>query len=267
MIIGGVDFPLLENVPRAGWSIGTRPGAPRYFTAHYNGPRVPGFGYVKAEKDQIRADARYHMRPGALGAKSGGDGIQYHGGTFSDGSNWLFRSINDILWHCRNFEGNQFSISWHIPIGDGQQPTTAQIRGLYIAINAFRRQFPSIAITGVKGHKEWSTTPCPGAVMPHILDYRNSGTYGTPIQYFKTTVNANCREAPSVAAPVALGGKAITPAGTIFAVDALVRGTPYRPTGNAYIDDDVYAHRADGIGFYHISVVTSVEYRQNVPLL
>lgn len=257
MIIGGIDIPLLANVPRANWSIGVRTDT-RYFTVHYNGPRVPGFGYVKAEQDQIRSDARWHMRPGALGSKNGGDGIQYHGGTFSDGSNALFRSIHDQLWHCGNYEGNLYSISWHIPLGDTQQPTAAQIRGMYQAIDAFRRMYTKIAVTGVKGHKEWKNTLCPGSVFPYVIDYRNTHTFGKPVQYFKTKVNANCRIAPDVRSPIALNGTAITARGTEFAVDAIVNGYPYSPTGKPQDLDPQYVHRADGIGFYHMSVVTSL---------
>lgn len=248
-IIGGLNIPILERVPRAQWTIGTRK-ATRYFTVHYNGPKVPGFGMPKLEADQIRSDARYHMRPGAFGVASGADGIQYHGGTLSDGTNWLFRSVTDLLWHSRNFEGNNFSISWHLPLGDTQQPTTAQIASLFNVIDAFRREYPLIAVTGVKGHKEWASTACPGNVMPYVIDYRNVHTFGKPIQYFVTSVNANCRTAPDISAPIALDGKAVTPAGTTFGVDAIVIGKPYN-------GDPHWVHRADSIGFYHMSVVHS----------
>lgn len=254
-IIGGLDIPLLGNIPRANWTIGRR-AATRYFTVHYNGPSVPGFGYPKLEADQIRSDARWQMRAGALGAKSGGDGIQYHGGTFSDGSNWLFRDIFDLLWHCRNFEGNSFSISWHLPLGGAQQPTSAQIRSLYAVIDACRSAF-GIPAVAVKGHKEWASTDCPGNVMPYVFDYRNTHTLGTAIQWYKTIVNANCREAPDITAKIALKGKAITKADTIFGVDAVVKGTPYN-------NDPFWVHRADGVGFYHMSVVkslTALQYR------
>ena len=249
--IGGLTIPTLPNVPRANWSIGTRK-ATRYFTVHYNGPMVPGAGYPKLEADQMRSDARYHMRKGGLGVASGGDGIQYHGYTDSAGTNWALRDINDLLWHCRNYEGNNYSISWHIPIGGAQVPTQAQNASLTTMIDACRREWPQIAVTAVKGHKEWASTDCPGVwLMASVKAYRDVLTTGMPIQYFETTVNANCREAPDVSAPIALNGTAITPAGTIFGVDAIVRGVPYQ-------NDPYWVHRADGIGFYHMSVVRSL---------
>lgn len=258
MIIGGLDIPKLDNVPRANWSIGTRGNQPpRYFTVHYNGPRVPTFGYVKGEKDQIRSDARYHMRRGAFGVSSGGDGIQYHGGTFSDGSSYLFRDVRDRLWHCGNYEGNQWSIAWHLPLGDDQEPTALQIRGLYNVIDAFRYMYPSIAGVNVKGHKEWKSTLCPGKVMPYILSYRSGATFGKTIQWFRTIVNANCRVAPDVRSAIALNGRMVTPAGTIFGVDAIVSGV-------LYDGDPTYVHRADGIGFYHMSVVQSMPFQQYI---
>lgn len=251
-VIGGMTIPILDGLPFKTWRIGRRSGPPRFFTGHYNGPRVPGFGNVKLEKQQIISDARYQMRPGALGAASGGDGIQYHGGTFSDGTSYLFRDIEDILWHCRNYEGNQLSISWHMPLGDGQQPTDPQIRGFYDVIDAFRRQFPTIAVTNVKGHKEWSSTSCPGSIMQHIVSYRDTHVAPKPVVYFKTLYNANCRTAPDVGSPVAVvnGVKVVTQAGTVFAIDAIIEN------GKLYNGDPTYVHRADGIGFYHISVVT-----------
>jgi hypothetical protein len=256
--IGGLTIPMLPDVPRANWSIGTRKDT-RYFTVHYNGPKVPGFGYPKLEADQMRSDARYHMRAGALGAKSGGDGIQYHGYTDSSGANYMLREVTALLWHCRNFEGNSFSISWHLPLGGDQSPTAAQAYSLEVVIDAFRREYPKIAVTGVKGHKEWALTSCPGNVMPLVFDYRNSHTYGKPIQYYVTTVNANCRTAPDISAPIALNGTAITPANTTFGVDAVVTGKPYQ-------GDPFWVHRADGIGFYHMSVVHSLTAKAYLPL-
>lgn len=259
-IVGGLNIPLLPNMPRANWSIGTRRDT-RYFTVHYNGPSVPTFGYPNGEKDQLRSDARYQMKPGALGAPSGGDGIQYHGATFSNGENAQLRDWADLLWHCRNAEGNNYSISWHLPLGGDQQPTDRQIEALRVVIDAFRRQYPKIAVTAVKGHKEWASTSCPGSIMPFIQAYRAAGTFGKGIIYYKTLVNANCRIAPDVSAPIALNGTAITPAGTIFGVDANnVVGAPYK-------GDNIYVHRADGIGFYHHSVVSALEFKTYLAML
>lgn len=243
-IIRAVQVP---NLPRATWTIGTRQ-LTTHLTIHYNGPAVPSYGNIRGELDQIRADARWHMRPGAFGVPSGADGIQYHGGTLSDGSQWRFRDQQDMLWHCGNAYGNKASLAWHCPIGGKQYPTSKQLRGLYYVYNAARIAY-GIKRVSIVGHREWKATECPGNLFPPTLDYRNQATYGTPIVFYKTIYNANCREAPDVNSPIALGGTAVFPSGTIFAVDEIVEnGVPHN-------GDPTYVHRADGIGFFHISVV------------
>lgn len=244
-IIGARQVP---NLPRANWSIGTR-AATTHLTVHYNGPAVPSFGYIPGELDQIRADARWHMRPGAFGVPSGADGIQYHGGTLSDGSNWRFRDLQDMLWHCGNSYGNKFSLAWHIPIGGKQVPTSKQLRSLFYVFNAARTAY-GITRVNLVGHREWKATECPGAsLFASVLDYRNKAIYGTPIVFYETIVNANCREAPDVGSPIALGGSAVYPAGTIFTVDEI------KENGVPYNNNPTYVHKADGVGFFHISVV------------
>lgn len=250
--IGGITFNLFEGLPFKTWRIGRRASAPRYFTAHYNGPHVPAFGYVPGEKSQIISDARWHMRAGAFGVASGADGIQYHGGTLSDGSNWLFRDINDILWHCGNYEGNNWSIAWHMPLGGMQQMTNAQRIGLSNAIGAFRREF-GIHASNVRGHLEWKPTACPGTIMTYVRVWRSYALANSPTMYFKTKVNANCRTSPEVKLDgsniVHIDGKPlVTPANTIVPIGALIEdGIPYQ-------NDPTYVWRSDGIGFYHYSV-------------
>lgn len=244
-MIGAIQVP---NMPRANWSIGTR-ALTTHLTVHYNGPAVPSYGNIRGELDQLRNDARWHMRPGAFGVPSGADGIQYHGGTLSDGSQWRFRDFQDHLWHCGNAYGNKASLAWHLAIGGKQYPTSKQLRGLYQVFRAARIAY-GIKQVSIVGHREWKATECPGAnIFPQILDYRNKAIYGVPMVAFKTIVNANCREAPDVNAPIALGGAAVYPAGTIFLADEIKEnGVPYN--GNA-----TYVKRADNVGFFHISVV------------
>lgn len=242
MRIGGLEIPMLDRVPRATWSIGRRTKT-AYFTVHYNGPAVKGFGNPRIEQEQIRSDARWHMRPGALGSKRGGDGVQYHGGTLSDGSNWLFRDIFDLLWHCANKTGNERSISWHLPLGGDQKPTTKQIQGLYAAIEAFRRAF-FISALNVKGHLEWSQTACPGNnIFPLIQAYRNANN-AVPSIWYKTRVNANIRALPDTDSAI-LG---IVPANTIFPVTHIIEN------GKPYQGNPTYVERANG-GYHHMSTV------------
>lgn len=243
--IGAIQVP---NMPRASWSIGTRK-ATRNFTVHYNGPEVKAVGNIRAELDQMRSDARYHMRKGAFGVANGADGLQYHGGTLSDGSNWRFRDLQDELWHCGNYEGNTFGISWHLPIGKGQSPTSKQLQSLY-AVFAAVREIYNISVVNIVGHLEWKATDCPGLIMPYIRQYRAQAIIPTPTIWYRTLYNANVREAPDTNAPIALHGAAVTPAGTTFAIDKIIED------GVPYYGNPVYVHRADGLGFYHMSVVT-----------
>jgi len=249
-VIATLAAQQVPNMPRATWSIGKRPGTD-HLTIHYNGPEVKAFGNPRAELDQLRSDARWHMRPGAFGVSSGADGIQYHGGTISDGSNWRFRAFDDMLWHCGNSYGNRMSIAWQLPIGGKQQLTSRQLASLYRVFVAFRTIY-GIKTVNIVGHMEWKSTECPGTIQPQIIAFRNDAIRPTPIVWYRTLYNANCREAPDAAtpAPIALGGTAVYPKGTIFAVDEI------KENGVPYNGNPTYVHRADRIGFFHISVVT-----------
>lgn len=237
-------FPYLDYrsyMPRAKWSIGTRP-ATRYITLHYNGPRVNGFGNRSREIAQLQFDATYQMRPGALGAASGGDGIQYHGATLSDGLNLQLRDWEAMLWHSGNYVGNTQSIAWHVPLGGYQQPTQAQLKSLFdVVIPALMHAY-AIPVANVKGHREWKATDCPGTLFPYLLQWRADHA---ALRWFVTLANVKVRESPEIKADnsnVALHGTAIIPAGTTFAVDKLVEGKPY-------LGVSTYVHRADGLGF------------------
>lgn len=241
------SFPYLDyrsKMPRAKWSIGTR-AATMYFTIHYNGPAVTAFGSRTREIAQLQFDATYHMRPGALGAASGGDGIQYHGATLSDGLNLQLRDWAAMLWHCGNYTGNRLSIAWHLPLGGYQNPTDAQLHQLFdIVIPAFQAAY-EIKYVNVKGHKEWKATSCPGNIFPRLLDWRHEHAQLPRLLYYTTLANVKVRESPEIKADnsnVALNGTAIIPAGTTFAVDKLVQG-------KEYLGITTYAHRADGLGF------------------
>lgn len=240
-----------DKMPRADWSIGTRKRT-RYLTLHYNGPRVVAAGNPIGEIAQLKFDAQWHMRPGALGAPSGGDGIQYHGATLSDGMNLQLRDWLALLWHCGNYVGNNESIAWHVPIGGTQKPTPAQLHQIFdIVIPAFQVAF-DIQYVNVKGHKEWKATDCPGIPLFNALKQWRA-THATPLPppfpamlWYKTKANVYVRESPEVQsgfpANIALDGDALIPSGTTFAVDKLVTGKPHNGIAT-------YVHRADQLGF------------------
>jgi hypothetical protein len=223
---------------------------------HYNGPAVAGFGNPRAERDQMIFDARYHMRAGALGSPRGGDGLQYHGGTFSDGSNWQFRDWAAKLWHAGNFEANEYGLAWHVPLGGNQTPTRKQRIGVFLAIAAARKVYPKIIIANVRGHKEFKHTLCPGnAFGAIVLDYREGRAeveQPGAVQWFVTTYRANTREAPSIRAPIALGGMAVWAAGVQFPVDQIIED------GEEFGGSRTWLHRADHVGFVHISAARSL---------
>lgn len=246
------QFPYLDyrsRMPRAKWSIGTR-SATLFFTIHYNGPSVKAAGNPAGEIAQLQFDAAYHMRPGALGSPIGGDGIQYHGATLSNGINLQLRDWLAKLWHCGNATGNAQSVAWHIPIGGTQQPTNAQLHQLYnVVIPAFQREYRFV-YTNVKGHREWKQTDCPGIpLFNSLMDWRANHATPAPLMWYKTLANVYVRESPEIQpnlANVALDGTALIAKDTVFAVDELKQGVPYTLNG---ITVSQYVHRADGLGF------------------
>lgn len=243
-----LQFPYLDyrsRMPRAKWSIGTR-SETRYFTLHYNGPAVKAAGKPAGEIAQLQFDAKWHMRPGALGSPIGGDGIQYHGATLCNGINLQLRDWNALLWHCGNRIGNERSVAWHVPIGSIQQPSWQQIHQLFdVVIPAFQREY-HITHVAVKGHLEWKPTDCPGVPLFQLLmHWRANHATPMPLTWYKTLANVYVRESPEVLpnkANVALDGTALIEKDTTFAVDAIVKGVPYQGI-------DTYVHRADQLGF------------------
>lgn len=245
-----LHLPYLDyraKMARADWSIGTRKRT-RYFTIHYNGPRVAAAGNPIGEIAQLQFDATYHMRPGALGAPNGGDGIQYHGATLSDNMNLQLRDWLALLWHCGNFIGNRESIAWHVPIGGTQKPKDAQLYELFdVVIPAFQVAF-DIPTANVLGHREWKRTDCPGIPLFNALkEWRANRTTHIPqLMWFTTLANVYVRESPEVLAGfpsnIALDGEALIPSGTTFAVDKIVTGKPHNGI-------TTYVHRTDQLGF------------------
>lgn len=252
---------LRRTLPRADWTMPARPGDPRSVTAHYNGPAVANFGDPEAELRQLAGDARWQMRPGGLGAANGGDGLQYHFAILSDGRIFQCRDIETTLWHCRNDEGNTWSISTHLVLGGTQEPTAAQWDAFTQFAEALIADYRMNGRKAVRGHREWSTTACPGpAIWRRLVDWR-AQTAGQPtpakpeapgLRYYRTIAEANVREGPSTRYPIALDGKAVLPAGTIYEADAVTWGDP---AGS----DRQWLHAIPGIGFIHNSLLQRID--------
>jgi hypothetical protein len=238
--LGIVDYR--AELRRAGW---TRPNrtATRSITIHYNGPPVKAFGYPAGERAQLQFDAIYHMRPNVLNA----DGIQYHAAVLSDGGIYWLRNWLVSLWHCGNAAGNAYGLALHLPLGGNQRATDRQLAALGTLVDALRADY-GITFVNVKPHSDWKATECCGDYLSDWLrHYRAAASLPAPkpVEWFITTVNAYCRTAPDVGSPAA----ELTPAGTRFAADAIIEnGAPFRGEAG-------YAHRADQLGFYHLSVI------------
>ncbi|RRR69564.1 MAG: N-acetylmuramoyl-L-alanine amidase [Candidatus Viridilinea halotolerans] len=233
------------HIPRAAWSIGSRAGAPRYLTLHYNGPvvrqRTPA-----GEVAQLVANARHHMRPGALGATSGGDGLQYHLAVLSDGDVVQCRDLGDMLWHCGHRVGNPWSLSIHLPLGGQQDATAAQWAQTTQLFDALRTAF-AIPKERILGHQEWGRSACPGPLlMTRLVRWRNAAP-ATPLTQTLTTRTATAiHEGPSSRFPVALTGTAHLAADMPIPVNAILTGT--------LCDGDIrWLHLRSGLGFVPLS--------------
>ncbi len=144
----------------------------RGVVVHYSGPEVRDRANTLAV---LQAEARYHVdkdwakpeRPACYG-----DGLMYHVAIGDDGARYLCRDLEDVLWHCGVTAQNETALAVHVPIGDKQRATPAQLESLRGLIDTWR------ALTGtpveeVWGHQELSSTDCPGTLMADfVVPYR-----------------------------------------------------------------------------------------------
>ncbi|MBX0328698.1 N-acetylmuramoyl-L-alanine amidase [Oscillochloris sp. ZM17-4] len=239
-----------ELIPRADWSIGRRDGAPRYITLHYNGPTVMN-RTPKGEVNQLIGDAKWQMRPGGLGAKNGGDGLQYHYVVLSDGTIHQTRDEGDVLWHCGNSVGNQWSLSVHLPLG-GQQDATEPQWEATLRLFGWLASKHLIPVQRVLGHKEWKSTACPGPFLfPRLLRWRDAAPATVIAATFAAQHDVGIYEGPGMTFPIALGSSAVMKKGDEFQADAVL-------VGQRYNSDVRWFHRADGVGFVPWTTVRQV---------
>lgn len=226
---------LIDELPRAAWSIGHRDGDPLGATLHFNGPPVAGAGTPALEIAQLHIDAQYHMR--ALGA----DGIQYHAAVLADGTVAQLRDEADELWHCANRAGNRTHLAIHLPLGGAQRPTATQWQATCALFDTLiaRYRWPGRHV--ILGHREWPRSdgkpqkPCPGPILFRMLqEWR--GALPQPLRYTVRAPRVNVRQGPGVAYRVA----GTMERGDAFVTDALVAS---KDTGA------LWAHRADALGF------------------
>ena len=249
---------LRGSLPRAKWSIGQRDASPLGATLHYNGPPVSAFGYPGIEVAQLKADARYHMRPGGAFGDTGADGIQYHYAVLSDGTVCQLRDETAILWHCANTVGNRQHLAIHLPLGGAQRPTDAQWLCATRLFDELMARYEWHSRATILGHREWPRSDgkpqksCPGPIVFRSLQlWRGQLSPATTVTRYRVTVDvALIREGPGQQFKVALGGTARMHRGDLLYADASVIGKP--PAGST---NPNWLHRADQVGFVHSSVL------------
>ncbi len=245
---------LTDLLPHASWLLPVRATPPTALTLHYNGPAVafhrqadPGL------VDQLVLDARWQMRPGALGAPTGGDGLQYHYVIAVDGTIYQTRDPRRMAWHCGDERGNRESLAIHFPIGGTQDVTEVQWFSGIALCTALMDEYTMHGRQVVYGHQEWpeASTLCPGPhIMQRLKQWRDQATSeGAGIYRLRSDIAAaNVREGPGRNFPVALAGKAIMWPGDTLDADKMIHG-------EAIGGDSRWYHRRDSLGFVHASLV------------
>jgi N-acetylmuramoyl-L-alanine amidase len=226
-----------------------RQGDVTHLTLHYNGPEVSGFGDPNRELRQvIDIDVPNHQ------SRIGGDSLMYHFVVLSDGSIYQTRDLDLIAWHTRDQEGNEHSLGIHLPIGGAQDATSAQWHTTTDLFEALIDEFTLAGRSAVKGHQEWpgASTQCPGSPLMHRLkQWRSGGESFDGPMLFRIKPNialASVREGPGRDFPVALSGMAFMWPGDTLMADKLV-------AGERIGHEDRWAHRLDGVGFVHVSLL------------
>lgn len=222
-------------------------------TLHYNGPPVAGFGTPTRELRQlVEVDVPWQQK--SLGA----DSLMYHFAVLSDGRIYQTRDLELIAWHCRNGEGNNHHLAVHLPLGGLQRPTAAQWDA---TLELFEAIIDEYALDGrgvVRGHLEWASTECPGPVLMQRLRQWRSGTAsdgttdtGALFRIRRDISAAKVRVAPTRDASVALDGRARMYPGDLLDADRV-------EMGETIGDERRWAHRRDGLGYVHMSLLTRV---------
>jgi hypothetical protein len=129
------------------------------------------------------ADAQYHVDkdwdtgPGVVR----GTGIMYHVGIGFDGEAYLMRDLDRVLWHCGAWPQNANTLAIQVPLNTGDMPTPEQLKTLErISVEWF--EFTKAdRRTELWGHKQLSSTACPGELMPtFVLPWRAGTIPGNP---------------------------------------------------------------------------------------
>lgn len=267
--LGATDIH--EQLPHDRWIIGNR-SATTSLTWHWNGPAVPadrqhGAGLLA----QLKADAEWQMRAGWGGTKDGAPHLMYHLIVDVLGNIYQTADLSEVLWHCAHQDGNGRGLALHFPLGEGQQPTPAQLGAAFRVSDAIRVRY-GIDVRRVVGHLEWKhATLCPGpTMMRHLTTYRSGAVpiltpTPTPagLRRFQvlTTLElpARVRQAPRThwedGREVPVAGR-MKP-GTILYVDAIVDGEVV-DGAKGWIHMAKVEHEQADLGFISTTLVREV---------
>lgn len=159
-------------------------GEKRGVVVHYSGPAVGNRANPVAV---LKSEAQYHVqRNWGSEPPIRGDGLMYHVTIGDDGTKYLCRDLESVLWHCGVTEWNRKALSVHIPIGEDQRATAAQLRSLGEIVDEWC-QFTGTPVEQVWGHQEVSPTSCPGTLMEDFVrPYRDRQPVGGG-QFFEET--------------------------------------------------------------------------------
>jgi len=262
-VLGFDSIDIRDQLPSRTWRIGAR-ASTTSLTWHYNGPAVaPERQYGAGLVAQLNGDAAWQMRRGWGGTKDGAPHLMYHLVVASDGRVYQTADIAEILWHCAHQDGNAHGLALHFPLGEGQQPSQAQMVSAIRVSEALRARY-GIPLNRVLGHREWKhATLCPGeSLMAHLVDYRQHlapNVVATPtpagLKRFKLTCDgkANVRQAPRTrwldGSQVGVAGT--LKSGTIVYVDVIkTDGERIGPTANPnWIHMASVPHEQADLGF------------------
>ncbi len=221
-------------LPAHDWKIGFRTQTTS-LTWHWNGGPVPdahrsGDGLIQ----QLINDSYWQMRPGWGGTINGAPHLMYHLCVGADGQAYQTSEITEQLWHAAHQDANSNGLSLHFVLGQGQEPTPAQLTTGLLLSDALRDIY-RIPRQRILGHLEWKhATACPGpALMRELLAYRKQqAPLFAPvpplknIRRFRLSLDlpfaARVRQGPGLSFPVATRLKP----GTIVFVDITKRGEP-----------------------------------------
>jgi hypothetical protein len=95
------------------------------------------------------------------GAGFGGSGIMYHEAIGPTGTRFILRDFDEILWHANHNEANRLSHAELVMSGPGSPETDAQLAVLRVRLRDFS--------VPVFGHREWSSTACPGERLMEVV--------------------------------------------------------------------------------------------------